>query len=111
MFNLSCTTCIGFCVAIYINTYDLLGKDLYQSLSLHITSFLSMFIFKIALLCPAKPPPLGRLTLLICQNIVDVLFEVVMLGTFFDNPNTNRKKTTVLSFIMGTTVLFPRLGF
>lgn len=99
MFNLSCTTCIG---------YDLLGKDLYQSLSLHITSFLNMFIFKIALLCPAKPPPLGRLTLLICQNIVDVLFEVVMLGTFFDNPNTNRKKTTVLSFIMGTTVLFPR---
>lgn len=67
-----------------------------------------MFILKIALLCPAKPPPLGRLTLLICQNIVDVLFEVVMLGTFFDNPNTNRKKTTVLSFIMGTTVLFPR---
>lgn len=67
-----------------------------------------MFIFKIALLCPAKPPPLGRLTLLICQNIVDVLFEVLMLGTFFDNPNTNRKKTTVLSFIMGTTVLFPR---
>lgn len=92
MFNLSCTTCIGFCVAIYINTYDLLGKDLYQSLSLHITSFLNMFIFKIALLCPAKPPPLGRLTLLICQNIVDVLFEVLMLGTFFDNPNTNRKK-------------------
>lgn len=92
MFNLSCPTCIGFCVAIYINTYDLLGKDLYQSLSLHITSFLNMFIFKIALLCPAKPPPLGRLTLLICQNIVDVLFEVVMLGTFFDNPNTNRKK-------------------
>lgn len=111
MFNLSCPTCIGFCVAIYINTYDLLGKDLYQSLSLHITSFLNMFIFKIALLCPAKPPPLGRLTLLICQNIVDVLFEVLMLGTFFDNPNTNRKKTTVLSFIMGTTVLFPRLGF
>lgn len=74
MFNLSYTTCTGFRVAIYINTYDLLGKDLYQSLSLHITSFLNMFIFKIALLCPAKYPPLGRLTLLICQNIVDVLF-------------------------------------
>lgn len=71
MFNLSFTTCTGFRVAIYINTYDLLGKDLYQSLSLHITSFLNMFFFKIALLCPAKPPPLGRF----CQNIVDVLFS------------------------------------
>lgn len=29
MFNFLCFICIGFCVVIYINIYDFLGKDFY----------------------------------------------------------------------------------